>query len=301
MKISVLVAVGRSAGNLAPTLASIGSQDHADWELIVVGARPPDGTAELVRQFGHSAGRPVHYEPETEPPGIVSARNRLLQLAIGDAIAFHEPGDVWTPHHLANARQHIEGGADVVISDLRPLARPPHPGISDITPPAALITNPVRTLFTRDPLPAISAIVIRARAAVSIGSFDTRFRSGEGRDYWLRCALAGNKFAATHRATCRTAPLSGDPALRTLLAAENAVEFYEKYRDLAAVPAALRRRLLAASLVTCGRLLRKSDPNRAARCFWRAWSLQPVHVQTLGQFALSSWRSTAPGEPSGVG
>jgi hypothetical protein len=49
--------------------------------------------------------------------------------------------------------------------------------------------------------------------------------------------------------------------------------------------------MLAAALVAHGRLLRNVDPARAARCFWRAWSLQPVQVQTLGEFALTEWHS----------
>jgi hypothetical protein len=133
-----------------------------------------------------------------------------------------------------------------------------------------------------------------------------RFQIGSARDLWFRLALTGAQFELTHRSTVQC-PKGRDPASASaLLAAEHTVLFYEKHRDLAAVPAALRRRLLAASLVTHGRLLRNTDHARAARCFWRAWSLQPVHVQTLGEFALTEWHpgssspfASQPPAPSG--
>lgn len=296
MKISVVVAACRPSGPMAQALASVAGQEHADWELFVTDEGPPNDNAELIRHFGRSSGRPVHYEHVGESQGLAAARNRLLRLATGEAVAFHDPGDTWTPRHLANALQQLESGADVVVSDVRLTTRTSARG-SDVTPPSQLTTNPTRALFAHDAIPWISAVVIRRTVSRRVGEFDTRFHIAEGRDYWLRCAISGARFAATHRSTCRATPPTGDSAVRALQAAEDAAEFYEKHRDLPGVPAALRRRLLAASLVACGGLLRKSDPNRAARYFWRAWSLQPVHIQTLGQFALTSWRSGPPDEP----
>lgn len=297
MKIAVLIAIHGPGAALKQALASVHDQSHADWEVFVVEDGPPTEAEGIVRGFGNTAARPVHYESLGEQQGMASTRNRLLTLATGDAIAFLDPQDVWTPRHLANALPVLVGGADIVVSDIRPLEQQKSTRRSaDISPPPQLESNPIRTLFTRDAIASISAVVIRREMASTVGRFDPRFGTGEARDFWLRCSLAGARFAATHRATCFCAGPQDDPDTRAALLSESAVEFFEKHRDLAAAPAALRRRLLAASLVAQGRLLRKSDPQRAARCFWRAWSLQPVHVQTLGQYALTSWRSNPPDE-----
>jgi glycosyltransferase involved in cell wall biosynthesis len=296
MKTSILIATHGSAGYIEQALASVHSQSHADWELIVVDTGPPDETEKIVQRFAASAGRPVHFETLGESQGVAAARNRLLTLASGDAIAFLKPVDTWTPRHLANALPLLESNADLVISGIRSLGRKSERTASDIMPPSQLMTNPTRTLFAREAMGSISAVVLRRSIAMKVGRFDTSFRVGDARDFWLRCALVGARFAATRRSTCCCTRPLGDSVARALLLAESSVQFYEKHRDLAAVPAALRRRLLASSLVAHGRLLRKTDPHRAARCFWRAWSLQPVHIQTLGQYALTSWRSGPPGE-----
>lgn len=297
MKISVLIAAEKAGDQIAGALASVRAQAHPTWEVLVVDCGPTDGTEQIVRDFGSTAEHPVLYDRLPENTGIATARNRLLALATGDPVAFLDPNDIWMPRHLANAAQQFNGTVDVVVSDIRFVDQKTTRHLGDVSIPAQLITNPARALFARDAIGSVSCVTFRRALAERAGNFDERFRVGEGRDFWLRCALNGARFAATHRATCQCTKIGKGDTAREMLVAEHSVLFYEKHRDLAAVPAALRRRLLAGSLVTHGRLLRSTDPARAARCFWRAWSLQPVSIQTLGQFALTGWRTGAPQPP----
>lgn len=297
MKISVLIAAHGSDEHIAAALTSVRTQSHADWEVIVVDQGARSHTETIVRQFAADYPATI-FEHLPNNPGLTAARNRLVELATGDAIAFLEPADAWALRHLTNAVQHLDAGGDIVISNVRvpspKLDRPP----ADVAMPAQLAARPARTIFARDLIPSISCIVMRRAVALNVGRFDRRFRFAEVRDFLLRCAVAGAKFALTQRQTCHCGRAGTTTAGRPLIIADETTQFYEKHRDLAAVPAALRRRLLAGSLVAQGRLLRASDPGHAARCFWRAWSLQPVHVQTLGQFALTGWRSTPPNQES---
>jgi glycosyltransferase involved in cell wall biosynthesis len=300
MRFSILIAACGAGARLAEALAAVRAQSHGDWDVAVVAAEPDEGNKQLISDFTKIAARQAVYETLGPQAGIVAVRNRLLELATGDAIAFLDAEDAWTLRHLANAVQQFDQGVTVAVSD----ARPPEAGSgrpgTDITIPAQLANNPVRTLFARDVVPSLSCVALRREVVKSVKTFDPAFAAGEGREFLLRCALAGARFCGTHRATCRLRPRLATARGRALLVAENNVQFYDKYRDLSAVPAATRRRLLAASLVTHGRLLRTIEPARAARCFWRAWSLQPVHVQTLGQFALTGWRFTSPAQTSDV-
>ena len=286
MKISALIAANKSGATLTNALASVRIQTTAACELLIVDYGPPDETEEIVK--GYAVSAPVHYErlPEGTSP---AARNRLIELATGDAVAFLEPADAWTARHLQNAEQHL-ANADLAVSDIRLFDRRNGRPLNEVAPPPQLATNPTRALFTRETILSPSSVVFRRELARRAGGFDPHFRVGAARDFWFRCALGAARFELTQRATCQC-PKGGDgDPNRALLAAEHTVLFYEKYRDLAVVPAALRRRLLAASLVAHGRLLRNTDHARAARCFWRAWSLQPVQVQTLGEFALTEWQ-----------
>jgi len=299
MKISILIAAHSSAIQVRESLESVRSQKHENWEVIIASGADAGPTETLVRDFAALTNMPAlhHAFPVGAPATFV--RNRLLDLATGDPVAFLEPGDVWQPHHLANALRVLGNDADLAVSDVRPAEKPGSRVTNEPIRIAQLVANPVRTLFVRDIPLSLSSLVFRRGSAARIGGFDERFHAVAVRDFWLRCAIQHMRFVATQRATC-SCLLRPTPTRDELIsAAEDAVAFYEKHRDLAAVPAAMRRRLLAASLVNCGKLLRATDTTRAARCFLRAWSLQPVHVQTLGQFALTGWRSPQPptGEP----
>lgn len=297
MKISVLIAAHLAGARIASALASVRSQTHLDWEILVVDYGPGDATEEAVRNFGFVARRAVHYE-KTADITIAEARNRLLELATGDAVAFLEATDTWTQRHMETAEEHLTVGADLVISDIQFIDRKNGRALNEQSPPAQLFKNPTRALYTREAIGAISSVTFRRSLVERVGLFDVKFRASEARDFWLRCALNHARFVASHRATCQRRKGGEDDPARALRHAEHNVLFYEKYRDLVAVPAALRRRLLAASLVAYGRMLRKTDHEKAALCFWRAWSLQPVQVQALGEFALTDWHSQPPARTS---
>lgn len=289
MKFGVLVAAHQSGPQIANALASVRAQSHADWELVVSEYDSADETQALVRKFAAVAQKPVHYINLGENHGPASARNRLLDLATADWVAFLDPNDRWTPHHLENAGALLAGQADIVASDVCMVDRASGRSLGCVNIPEQLIVNPTRTLFTRDALAVSSSVAFRRNAATRVGPFDPRFRAQETRDFWFRCALSGKRFCATHRATCESARKTKLTPLSSVLAAEQIVQFHEKHRDVAAVPAALRRRFLSTSLVRLGRLLLPTDPARSARCFWRAWSLQPVDIQALGRIALIGW------------
>jgi glycosyltransferase involved in cell wall biosynthesis len=290
MKISVLIAARHDGPRISRSLASLNAQSHSEWELLVVEYGSADETRQQVQDFGSTTDRAVHYLNLGENHGAASARNRLLELATAEFIAFLDPGDEWTPTHLANAVNQLAEGADVVVSDVRITDPVSGRVLADITAPLQLSTNAARALFVRNPLTVPSSIAFRRTLAGRVGPFDLKFRALETRDFWFRCALRGARFVATHRPTCHSTQVTKPALSRVLLHADQTVQFYEKHREVSAIPAALRRRLLSASLVSQGRFLRESDPSRAAKCFWRAWSLQPVHVQTLGQFALMGCR-----------
>src|SRR4051812_261534 len=101
MKISVLIAAYHAAPFLPAALACVAAQTHADWELVVVEDGSRDGTEELVRALAAAhPTRRVIYDNLGENRGVAAARNRLLSLAKGDAVAFLDADDEWTPTHL---------------------------------------------------------------------------------------------------------------------------------------------------------------------------------------------------------
>ncbi len=294
MKISVLIAAYQAGPFIRTALDSVRAQSHADREVIVVEDGSHDDTEAIVRGFVDAPGASATYVNLGENRGVAAARNRLLELATGELIAFLDADDMWAGDHLAVAVARLAAGAELAVSDVHTFDRLTWRHLGDCSPPPALSRDPVLTLFQGSVIVTSSSVVLSRALAERAGRFDPSFRIGEDRDYWLRCALAGGRFAATSRCTCNYAKHSASAMTRTPLVAEQAVRFYEKHRSLARVPRRLRRRLLAHSLVNQGRLLRASDPRASAGCFGRAWRCSPFDPRIAAHLARTGWRLLRP-------
>jgi len=90
LRISVVVATYNRARLLAGVLGALGSQkvpDSPSWEIVVVDNNSRDATAEVVSAFATTTAVPVRYVFEPRQ-GLSHARNRGIQVASGDIVAF---------------------------------------------------------------------------------------------------------------------------------------------------------------------------------------------------------------------
>lgn len=296
MKISVLIPAFHAGPFIRAALESLRRQTHGDWELVVVEDGSHDDTAAILLEFARTCPQRVVYHNLGENRGVGTVRNHLLELASGDALAFLDADDTWDPTHLANAVARIEAGADLVVSGVRTFDLAQQRALEKVPAPGELVRDPVLTLFERSAIITSSAVVLTRPLARRTGAFDVSLRIGEDRDYWLRCALAGARFAVTDEFTCNYAKHASSSMARTCVVAQHVTRFYEKYRDLEAVPARLRRHLLADSLICEGRLLRDRDRQRSAECLWRAWRCEPFNPRIPAHLAVTGWRSMSPAE-----
>lgn len=281
MKISCLIAAYRAGQYIARALESVRAQEHADWEIIVVEDGSRDETEEIVRGFASTVPQTVRYDNCGVNRGVASARNRLLELAAGDAAAFIDADDWWTPRHLANADAALSAGADLVVSGIQLFDLAANQPMESYSVPAELALSPERTLFERSVIMTSSCVTLRLDTARAAGLFDPSFRIGEDRDFWLRCAGTGAKFAATGEVTTFYAKHAGSTMAKTLLWAQQEVAFYEKHAAFPGVPAATRRQLLAHALSNYGRLLRATDRPASRRALGRSLRLAPKFSSLL--------------------
>src|SRR5690606_31211329 len=179
MKVSILIAAHKPGAQIADALASARAHVHAEWELMVIDRSPPNENAAVVNDFAREVHARIEYEPLEEGAGSAAARNRLLELATGDAVAFLEPGDTWAPRHLATAVQFLSTDADVVVSDIRFFDRNSGHVVGECAMPAQLATNPIRALFGRETIASPSCVVVRRNIAERVNAFDPRYRVGE--------------------------------------------------------------------------------------------------------------------------
>ncbi len=292
---SVLIPAYNAAETLPRALASLQAQSHADWELVVVEDGSRDDTESIVSRFASIATRPVRYENHGVNQGVSAARSRLLALARGEAIAFLDADDYWSPHHLESAAKLIASGADLVASPVRTFDLATNVTLGNDAPPAALVSDPVATLFNESVIITSSSVVLTRELATRVGDFDRRFSIGEDRDFWLRAALLGARFAIGTEATCHYAKHAGSTMARTLNVAAQNVQFFEKYLRDSRIPDNLRRRQLARSLIDEGRLLRADDARASAHRLWRAWRLVPSNLAAAAHLAFSTSRAAVRG------
>src|SRR3954468_21570455 len=118
-RLSVIVPVLNGEKFLRQALESI-PRLEPPIEIIVVNDGSTDRTATIAQAFP----TPLIYI-EQAPAGPAAARNRGLQAAKGDLIAFLDADDVWTPDHPGEALAYLERHpeVDLILGQIQPLMK----------------------------------------------------------------------------------------------------------------------------------------------------------------------------------
>jgi len=95
-KISVIIPLYNKSSYIARALNSVLNQTYQNFEIIVVDDGSTDDGAKIVRGFIDPRIRLI----DQENRGVSAARNRGVDEAISDFIAFLDADDEWIPHHL---------------------------------------------------------------------------------------------------------------------------------------------------------------------------------------------------------
>ena len=186
--VSVVVPTHNRCRLLAHTLRSILWQRGVDFEVIVVDDGSTDGTAEMVMGLGDARIRLLRNDT---PQEVAATRNRGIAEAAGAWLAFCDDDDLWAPDKLARQLQaaHQTGRNWVYTGEVRIDLRQRIVGGTHPPPPPERVA--VR-LAHWNLVPGGSSGVIVSKAALDIaGWFDTRLRSLNDWDLWIRLARTG--------------------------------------------------------------------------------------------------------------
>lgn len=112
--ISVIIPVYNGAQQLPRCLDSVCAQTHAALEILLVDDGSTDGTAEVCARYARRDGRIRVIRQENQGPS--GARNRGLEEAAGELVAFVDSDDWLEPDALACALAQLkQAQADVVL------------------------------------------------------------------------------------------------------------------------------------------------------------------------------------------
>jgi len=180
---------------LAVTLRSVLRQVRVGLDVNVVDDGDGAETAELVDALGD---RRVRLIRNTGPRGVSGARNRGVDAARAEWVAFCDDDDLWAPDKLtAQISAAVEqdaawvyAGEVTVDENLQVLSGGPPPTPDEV----------VRDLARYNSVPAgASNVVVRADALKRVGPFDPGLRTSEDWDVWLRLARAVGRPACVPR------------------------------------------------------------------------------------------------------
>jgi glycosyltransferase involved in cell wall biosynthesis len=181
-RVSAIIPTHNRKAFVLEAVDSVLAQTYRDYELIVVDDGSGDGTGEALTQYG---GR-VRYAYQ-QNQGVSLARNRGLEIAQGEFIAFLDSDDLWLPEKLqqqvAFMDEHPQ--AQICYTDeiwirrgVRVNPRKKHAKYSGEIYPHCL------------PLCIISpsSALMRRGLFEQVGTFDPHFPVCEDYDLWLRVA-----------------------------------------------------------------------------------------------------------------
>ena len=99
--VSVVIPLYNAAAYLEETVRSVMAQSVKAWELIIVDDRSTDGSWELAQKLAQKDSRIRTVRMDKNSGGPAAPRNRGVELALGEWIAFLDADDVWEPDKLA--------------------------------------------------------------------------------------------------------------------------------------------------------------------------------------------------------
>ena len=179
--ISVMIGAYNAEPYLAEAIESVFAQTHRPLELIVVDDGSTDGTATVAQAYGDRLSF-----AQQENGGNGASRNRALQLATGDYLAFLDADDRFTPRKLdlQLAALDADPALDVVFGHVQEFVSP------EI---AADVKAQIRNPAPVSPWTSPNLMLIRRESFDRVGPFSASLRVGVTVDWYARATEAGLK------------------------------------------------------------------------------------------------------------
>jgi teichuronic acid biosynthesis glycosyltransferase TuaG len=97
--ISIIMPTYNSEKYINKTILSVKNQTYSNWELIIIDDCSTDDTKQFVETFLENDER-IKYVRLEKNSGAAVARNKGVEIASGDYLAFLDSDDIWLPNKL---------------------------------------------------------------------------------------------------------------------------------------------------------------------------------------------------------
>jgi glycosyltransferase involved in cell wall biosynthesis len=191
MKISVVIPLYNKQAQVAQAIASVMAQTLPPLEIVVVNDGSTDGSEIVVAELNNPLIRLIHQENG----GVSVARNKGIEMAQGDWIAFLDADDEWklafleTMQLLAKTYPQCRVVASAYeLQDYRGIRKPAILNKIPFAGEHGILTNYFEVASCSHPPLWTSAIVAAKEALLSVGGFPAGVKSGEDLLTWARLA-----------------------------------------------------------------------------------------------------------------
>lgn len=112
--VSIVMPAYNAAKTIRSSVESIQAQTVTDWELVVIDDGSKDDTAAILSELAASDSR-IRFLQNEKNSGASYTRNRAVELAQGEWIAFLDSDDMWKPEKLEKQLRLAGEHPDMVI------------------------------------------------------------------------------------------------------------------------------------------------------------------------------------------
>jgi glycosyltransferase involved in cell wall biosynthesis len=312
-KVSVIIPTYNRRKYVAKAVVSVLGQSFKDLEVIVV----DDGSTDDTRQILEPYRSKIYYIYQANA-GVSAARNKGIQSATGEWLAFLDSDDEWTRDYLSKQIQRVEAPPAVCMqtTDCRFIGLDGQTSsyfemngtLADFNGQDYLVSQDPFSFVVKHAPWQLGSTLIRRDAINKAGLFNTSLRISEDLDLMARVALQGpfglirealvNVYRREETIECLTLQANNHP----LQARESDERLYQKLARIETLNPKQRRTLIAlmsANRRAMGNLLLKNGKITEARdCYKRAFSMDHS-VKSLGRYVLS-WLRTGSNTPAGI-
>lgn len=183
--VSIIVPCYNAQKFIAQTIESVLKQTYANFQLILVNDGSTDGTEQIIKQYQDD--RIIYVSKDNT--GVADTRNKGIEMATGEYIAFLDADDLYLPDNLLEKITFLEKNPHV------PLVHGQEIKFQSATSQIIAVTEGCGGDVLRDLL-SLSRTVIHSPSSVvmtralvqQVGGFDPQLSTSADWEYWVRIA-----------------------------------------------------------------------------------------------------------------
>jgi len=180
--ISVIIPTFNREHTIAQAIESVLAQTYKDLEIIVIDDGSTDDTKTVLEPY---KDRIKYFYQENK--GVASARNKGLEEARGEFIAFLDSDDYWLPEKLRSQTEFLKAHPDTAMVYDRYWREYEETGNKKLRPKKEYLTNGyIYTRFYFKYIIWIGTVMVRRICFETVGDFDTSLVVASDRDMLLR-------------------------------------------------------------------------------------------------------------------